>query len=181
MIKEEDLPIAVEIHRGNRKAMECLVREYEDKLFTYAFYMIKQDDEAKDIIQEAFIKAYSTLTGQYDEQTCLTLAVNAWLFRIVRNMSLNRIRSYRRRQKAHEEIGNTENERVFPQNNQTSVGVMKFALQKLGQDSRELITLRFIDDLRYSEIVAIVGTTESAVRGKIYRILKKLRKLMEDT
>jgi len=54
------------------------------------------------------------------------------------------------------------------------------ALENLGPEDRELVTLRFIDDLSYAEIVSVVGMTESAIRGKIYRALRKLRKMMEE-
>jgi len=43
-----------------------------------------------------------------------------------------------------------------------------------------LVTLRFIDDLSYAEIVSVAGMTELAIRGKIYRALRKLRKMMEE-
>ena len=54
------------------------------------------------------------------------------------------------------------------------------ALENLGPEDRELVTLRFIDDLSYAEIVSVAGMTELAIRGKIYRALRKLRKMMEE-
>lgn len=180
MTQKEDQNLAVEIHRGHRNAMEQLVRMYEDRLFTYARYMMRQEEEARDIIQEAFIKAYTTLTTQYDESQCRTLAIRAWLFRIVRNMTLNKIRSRQRRHKALEGMVAQEKIRTRIDDDNLMRNQMNVALQNLGQESRELMTLRFIDDLSYAEIVLVVGTTESAIRGKIHRVLRKLRKLMEE-
>ena len=178
MTRETDQNLPVEIHRGNRKAMEQLIRLYEDKLFTYACYMMRQEEEAKDILQEAFIKAHMTLTVRYDESTCRTLAVQAWLFQIVRNIALNRMRSNKRRHKAHEGLVNQQKTGMTSMKDHA--GTIEYVLQNLDQDSRELITLRFIEDLSYAEIVSIAGTTESAIRGKIYRALCKIRKLMEE-
>jgi RNA polymerase sigma-70 factor (ECF subfamily) len=182
MTQEEDQNLAVEIHRGHRKAMEQLVRLHKDRLFTYARYMIRLEEEAKDIIQEAFMKAYTALTVQYDEPKCRTLAIRAWLFRIVRHIALNKIRSSQRRQKTVESMVQQQPDIKTSDTgyNRSMDNHLAGALENLGPEDRELVTLRFIDDLSYAEIVSVVGMTESAIRGKIYRALRKLRKMMEE-
>ena len=182
MTQEEDQNLAVEIHRGHRKAMEQLVRLHKDRLFTYARYMIRLEEEAKDIIQEAFMKAYTALTVQYDEPKCRTLAIRAWLFRIVRHIALNKIRSSQRRQKTVESMVQQQPDIKTSDTgyNRSMDNHLAGALGNLGLEDRELVTLRFIDDLSYAEIVSVVGMTESAIRGKIYRAIRKLRKMMEE-
>jgi len=57
---------------------------------------------------------------------------------------------------------------------------IRTALAGLGRESRELIILRFIEQYTYAEIATVTGSSESALRGKVYRALRKLRKIMED-
>ena len=105
MTQEEGRCIALEINRGNRNAVGELVAAYQDRLFTYAFHMLGGSDDALDVTQEAFVKAYTTLSGKYDAERCRTLEVRPWLYRIVRNLALNRLRSAqtkRRRAGQHE-------------------------------------------------------------------------------
>ena len=180
MTQEKNQNLAVEIHRGHRKAMEQLVRMHKGRLFTYASCMISREEEAKDIIQEAFMKAYTALTVKYGEPRCRTLAIRAWLFRIVRHIALNKIRSIQRREKALESMVQQPDIKTSDTGYHRSMeNHLAGALENLGPEDRELVTLRFIDDLSYAEVVSVVGMTESAIRGKIYRAMRKLRKMME--
>ena len=169
--------IALEIHRGNREAVADLVAAYKDRLFTYAFHMLGGSDDALDVTQEAFVKAYVTLTGKYDAERCMKLEIRPWLYRIVRNLALNRLRSRKRMAGAVERMKG-EVQSLIPRNGMARS--IWSALDKLGRESRELIILRFIEQYSYAEIATVTGSSESALRGKVYRALRKLRKIMED-
>ena len=179
MTHEEGRCIALEIHHGNRDAVADLVAAYRDRLFTYAFHMLGGSDDALDVTQEAFVKAYTTLTGKYDEERCRTLEIRPWLYRIVRNLALNKLRSHKRMAGAAQQMKEDLQAQSFvPQNDRTRA--IRTALEKLGRESRELIILRFIEQYTYAEIAAVTGSSESALRGKVYRAVRKLRKIMED-
>ena len=179
MTQEEGRCIALEIHRGNRGAVANLVAAYKDRLFTYAFHMLGGSDDALDVTQEAFVKAYETLSGKYDAERCRSLEIRPWLYRIVRNLALNRLRSRKRMTGAVERMKDDLQEQAFvPQNDQARA--IRKALERLGRESRELIILRFIEQYTYAEIAAVTGSSESALRGKVYRALRRLRKFLED-
>ena len=181
MTHEEGRCIALEIHRGNRDAVAELVTVYQDRLFTYAFHMLGGSDDALDVTQEAFVKAYTTLTGKYDAERCRTLETQPWLYRIVRNLALNRLRSRKRRDDALISMKENVSAQVFDTgNSRERTRAIRTALTGLGRESRELIILRFIEQYTYAEIATITGSSESALRGKVYRALRKLRKVMED-
>lgn len=181
MTHKEGRCIALDIHRGNRDAVTDLVAAYQDRLFTYAFHMLGGSDDALDVTQEAFIKAYTTLTGKYEAERCRTLEVRPWLYRIVRNLALNRLRSRKRRDDALVSMKDNPPAQVFDSGNDpTRVSAIRTALVGLGRESRELIILRFIERYTYAEIATVTGSSESALRGKVYRALRKLRKIMED-
>ena len=182
MTNEEGRNIALEIHRGNRDAVADLVATYEDILFNYAYHMLGGTDDANDITQDAFVRAYTTLTGKYDEERCRTLEIRPWLFRIVRNLAFNRLRARKRRAAAQDRMAvelTVSNSAREPSDDQTLA--LRLALAGLGGESRELIILRFIEQSSYVEIASITGSSESALRGKVFRALRKLRKIMEDT
>lgn len=176
MTHDEGRCIALEIHRGNRDAVADLVATYKDRLFTYAFHMLGGSDDALDVTQEAFVKAYVTLTGKYDADRCKTLEIRPWLYRIVRNLALNRLRSRKRMAGAVEKM--KEDVRSFVPRNDRARAI-RTALDKLGRESRELVILRFIEQYTYAEIASVTGSSESALRGKVYRALRRLRKIME--
>ena len=181
MTHEEGRCIALEIHNGNRDAVADLVAAYKGRLFTYAFHMLGGSDDALDVTQEAFFKAYTTLTGKYDEERCRTLEIRPWLYRIVRNLALNRLRSRKRKDDALVSMKDNVPAQVFDTGNDRSrTRAIRKALDRLGRESRELIILRFIEQYTYAEIATVTGTSESALRGKVYRALRKLRKIMED-
>ena len=173
--------IALEIHCGNRDAVADLVATYEDTLFTYVFHMLGETEEARDVTQDAFVRAYLTLTGKYDAERCRTLEIRPWLYRIVRNLAFNRLRAQKRRAAAQDRMAvelTVRNTAREPFDDQTRA--LQFALAGLGRESRELIILRFIEQSSYAEIASITGSSESALRGKVFRALRKLRKIMED-
>jgi len=179
MTQEEGRCIALEIHRGNRDAVADLVAAYKDRLFTYVFHMLGGSDDALDVTQEAFVKAYETLTGKYDAERCTSLELRPWLYRIVRNLALNRLRSRKRMAGAVERMKVDVQEQTIVSPNDHARAI-RMALDKLGRESRELVILRFIEQYTYAEISAVTGSSESALRGKVYRALRRLRKIMED-
>ncbi|MXZ75465.1 MAG: RNA polymerase sigma factor [Gemmatimonadetes bacterium] len=181
MTQDEGRCIALEIHRGNRDAVGDLVAAYQDRLFTYAFHMLGGSDDALDVTQEAFVKAFTTLTGKYDAERCRTLEVRPWLYRIVRNLALNRLRSRKRRDDALVSMKENLPAQVFDTGNDLArTSAIRAALTELGRESRELIILRYIEQYTYAEIATVTGSSESALRSKVYRALRKLRKIMED-
>ena len=181
MTHDEGRCIALEIHNGNREAVSDLVESYQDRLFTYAFHMLGGSDDALDVTQEAFVKAYTTLTGKYDAERCRALEIRPWLYRIARNLALNRLRSRKRRDDALVSMRENIPAQVFETGNDlTRARAIRMALDRLGRESRELIILRFIEQYTYAEIATVIGSSESALRGKVYRALRKLRRLMED-
>ena len=181
MTHEEGRCIAFEIHNGNRDAVSELVATYKDRLYTYAFHMLGGSDDALDVTQEAFVKAYTTLTGKYNEERCKTLEIRPWMYRIVRNLALNKLRSRKRRDDALVSMKDNLPAQVFDtENDLARTKAIRAALVRLGRESRELIILRFIEQYTYAEIATVTGSSESALRGKVYRALRKLRRIMED-
>src|SRR5215210_722030 len=95
-ISEEHLAgqnLAVSVHRGEPGALERLIDQFEPALYGYAHGILQNTFDAQEVVQDAILRAHRALTRQYDEARCAALALRPWLFRTVRNLSLNKRRS----------------------------------------------------------------------------------------
>jgi RNA polymerase sigma factor (sigma-70 family) len=179
--------LAVAVHRKSDGALEYLVRTYQDRLFNYALRLIANSSDAQEITQDTFLRAHRALTARYDEARCAGLLLGPWLYRITRNLAHSR----RHRRAARKEMPiegagdrNAPMLRCPPEaarNIEASerTRTLDLALDHLGPEGRELIVLRFMEEMSYAEIAAIVGTGEASVRGKVFRALGKLRSTLE--
>ena len=183
-VSEENL--AVSVHRGEAGALERLIDRFEPALYGYAHGILQNTFDAQEVVQDAMLRAHRALTRQYDEARCAALALRPWLFKMVRNLCLNKRRSKTRALEQPletfddgrigpfvREHGSTDLER------QQDAQLLRDAMSGLPVEARELIVLRFMEDMSYADIAKTVGTTESALRGKVFRSLKLLRDALE--
>ncbi len=178
--------LALSVHAGADGAAERLVRSYQDQLFNYALRLLRDPMDAQEVTQDAFIRAIKALTQQYDAERCGRLALRPWLFRIARNLAYNRGRARRRVPEEPLEVGFNGHESALlrarrPQQDQTScreMDVLDAALRDLTAESRELVFLRFMEEMSYAEIAATVGSTAASARAKVFRALRRLRGIL---
>ncbi|HEX9164110.1 MAG TPA: RNA polymerase sigma factor [Thermoanaerobaculia bacterium] len=180
---EENLAVAV--HRKEPGAFERLIERFESSLFNYAQGMLQNAFDAQEVVQDAMMRAHRALTRQYDEARCSALALRPWLFRTVRNLCLNKRRSKTRALETP--LTDYDDGRLGPfvkpfssdLERRQDVELLRRALALLPVDARELILLRFIEEMPYAEIARTVGTSEASLRGKVFRSLKLLRDALE--
>lgn len=156
-----------------------MIRAYQDALFTYAFRLMGDRDEAFDLTQQTFIRAYRALLEKHTEATISTLPLRPWLFRIIRNLGLNRLRFRRRLEAASGEAALQMNTEVAASYTPEQIVRLDRSLLQLSRHDRELIVLRFTEGLSYAEMVSVCGGTEAAIRGKVFRAVRKLRTIMD--
>src|SRR5947208_2640825 len=87
--------LALAVHRSEPGAFERLIDRFESPLFSYAESVLQNRFDAQEVVQDALMRAHRALTRQYDADRCEALALRPWLFRTVRNLSLNKRRSKR--------------------------------------------------------------------------------------
>jgi len=180
---EENLALAV--HRCEPGAFERLIDRFETPLFGYAESVLQNRFDAQEVVQDALMRAHRALTRQYDEERCETLALRPWLFRTVRNLSLNKRRS--KRSKLERPLEEFDDGRMGPfvhlegseLERKQEVELLRRAVALLPVEARELIVLRFMEEMPYGEIARTVGSSEAALRGKVFRSLKLLREALE--
>lgn len=174
------------VHRHDHGAFDRLVQEFEPSLFNFAQRLLQNAFDAQEVVQDAFMRAHKALTRQYSESRCRELALRPWLFRIVRNLCYNK-----RRGKSNElerPLAAFDDSRIgplVPEKSVTSdfdkkeeVAELDRAIAKLPPEVRELIVLRFMEEMPYADISKATGLNESVLRGKVFRSLKLLRQAL---
>jgi RNA polymerase sigma-70 factor (ECF subfamily) len=185
--------LAVAVHRGEPGALERLIERFERPLFTYAHGILQNVFDAQEVVQDAMMRAHRALTRQYDEARCAALALRPWLFRTVRNLCLNKRRS--KRSSLEQPLETFDDGRLGPfvaagigtgirlegpdLEQKEELEQLRQAMSLLPVDARELIVLRFMEEMSYGEIARTIGASEAALRGKVFRSLKLLRDALE--
>ncbi len=163
--------------QGDDAAWEALVRQHQEPAFRLAYLLLGDPDEAQDVTQEAFIRAYKAL-DRFDAQRLL----RPWLLRIVSNLARNRRRSIGRYLAALTRFSqeNPDAYRTYdrPFKDEESAALWQ-ALQKLKQHAREVIYLRYFLDMSEAEMAGVLGVAQGTVKSRLHRALKELRIVVE--
>ena len=167
---------AVAERRRKEATLVSLYDEYYDKLARYVFVRIGDRIEAEDIAQEVFLKALESLDS-YKERGS---PMQAWLFKIARNLVIDHLRKMERRRAVPIDtvqiLDTTKPEEIL----ETRLQVEKLseALKQLTPAQREVIHLRCLAGLTSAEVGEILGKSSGAVREMQSAAIKLLRKLV---
>jgi RNA polymerase sigma-70 factor (ECF subfamily) len=148
--------------------------------------LLRNPPDAQEVVQDVFIRAIKALSSQYNAERCRNLALRPWLFRITRNLAHNKWRS--RSSRPEEELGPEPDAHRAVQGRACSqtadtrldrdLEALDRELEHLDAASRELVLLRFMEDMPYKDIAAAVGATEASARARVFRALRKLRGIL---
>lgn len=166
---------------GRLDAFDALIRRYEKPVVSFCMRMTGSREDAEELAQEAFVRVYKHLNRIEPRAKFSTL-----LFGIARNLALNHIRNRKRRGRDMAQSLTTEQgaDMAMPDNTQrpdraASVTELRTLIEKglerLSPDHREVIVLREMQGLDYSEIGKIVGCRPGTVKSRIARAREQLR------
>ena len=165
---------------GKSHAFSFLVERHKDRAFNLAFKIAGNREEAEEITQDAFLKAYRSL-GRFRRQA----SFNTWLYRIVYNTAISLVRGRKKGILSVEEfpasivdfISYTANEQEAERDYRNSI--VNFALQKINEDERALISLYYYDEMDIGEISDITGITKSNIKVRLFRARQKMLDIIE--
>jgi RNA polymerase sigma factor (sigma-70 family) len=152
-------------------AVQELHAEYRQKIYSFALSMLRSREDAEDATQTTFMNAYNTLVaGQLPRQEA------SWLFRIARNVCLNRIRtSQRKPAQTIEGIEVAASRGIEDQVEQRlHARALRSALDRLPDQQRKAIVMRELQGASYLEIADALATTQGAVESLIFRARRQL-------
>lgn len=184
MVEDDALTLG-RIRAGDDSAFALLVRRYEPKLRAYVAQMVGVEEEARDLVQEAFIRAWKHL-DQYDP----TFRFSTWLFRIAHNLAIDHIRRNRRPTVSldlgvDDEGDSMQMDLPDPGRgplatlaNRELARAMAREIGNLPPAYRELVILRHFVGLAYNEIAELKRLPLGTVKNKLFRAHSVLREAL---
>lgn len=154
-----------------------LYEKYFRQIFIFIFKRVQEEDTTGDITQRVFLKAMLNL-DKYEDRG---FPFSSWLYRI----AANETNMYFRNQKKVIEVAIVESDvkvlmEELDEGSGTDYSSLIEALNNLPFQDSSLIEMRFFEKRSFKEIAEIEGVTEANAKMKVYRIIKKLRKLLEE-
>jgi RNA polymerase sigma-70 factor (ECF subfamily) len=189
--RSEDDELIRAAQKGDRSAFDALVRRYDRSVLRLALHMLGNEQDAQDVHQDAFIKAYRHLSNFRFECSFYT-----WLYRIVTNLCLDQLRRRKSRKEdpstvmdaAGEEMdlmANVQDERATANparelERKNMHGAIQDALDSLTPRERTVFELKHYQGLKLRTIGEMLSTTEETAKNTLFRATRKLRAKLVD-
>jgi len=165
--------------RGNLNAFSFIIDRHKDRMFNLAFRICGNREEAEEVAQDAFLKAFRSLKSFRKKSTFST-----WLYRIVYNTSISLVRSRKNKILSLEDFPADVIDfmRITPDEDEAEReyknSLVSFALQKIGDEERGIITLHYYDELSIEEMSAVTGISRANIRVKLFRARQKMTEII---
>jgi RNA polymerase sigma-70 factor, ECF subfamily len=163
----EDRDLIGKAKRGNVEAYNLLVSRWEKRVFNYLLRLVGHREDAMDVSQDVFLKAYQNLP-RLDEPEKFA----GWLFRIAHNEAFSLLRKRRPEGELPFETGSSEPGRLLPM--ELSLAV-ESALKRLSEDQREAVLLKVYQGFKFEEMAEILECPVSTVKSRLYTGLENLK------
>jgi RNA polymerase sigma-70 factor (ECF subfamily) len=177
-----DVQCVEQTRAGNMEAYSELVARYEGKIYRHVYRMVRQAEDAEDLTQDIFLKAFEKL-DQYQTR----FAFQTWLYRIATNTTLSYLRRAENTRRARLEDPESYMDRV-PEESASSVDQLvkqdddhqlHVALNQLKPNDRLLITLFYFDELPLEQIAEIQKKSVNSQTVALHRARNRLKKVLE--
>lgn len=178
MEKKDDNYYIERVINGQTNYFSYLVEKYQDIVFSIALKVLKNREEAEEMAQESFIKAYKSLNTFKG-----TAKFSTWLYRIAYNTCISEVRKKKPHFVSTSDVQITDETDEInidgnPEENRAKC--VKLALEKLPADEYTLIMLYYFEDHSIEEISKVTRLSESNVKVKLHRARKKLYSILGD-
>jgi RNA polymerase sigma-70 factor (ECF subfamily) len=166
----EDRDLIARARRKDVEAYNLLVSRWEKRVFNYLLRLVRSREDALDLSQDVFLKAYQNL-GKLDDPD----RFGPWLFRIGHNEAV----SFLRRQRPEDELPEIGTEparfRMFPV--ELSVAV-RTALNRLTPEQREVVLLKVYEGFKFEEMAEVLDCPVSTAKSRLYAALEVLKETL---
>jgi RNA polymerase sigma factor (sigma-70 family) len=184
----DDAALVERARANDSAAFDELVERYKQRVYGTIYHMTSNHEDANDLAQETFIRAYKNLNRFKGDSSFYT-----WIYRIAVNTTINFLNSHRRRAKNHLSLDDVDAriqddpdfiDRTSGEGPDKEVAAselmeqLNVALQKLSPDHRLVVTLYDIQGLSHAEIAKITNSSEGTVRSRLYYARLQLQQLL---
>lgn len=170
----DDNELVRECLGGDEHAFEILLLRYQGPVFNAVWRMVRDRDQATDLTQTAFLKAYEQL-GKFDSSHKFF----SWLYRIAVNEAINHVKRNRRLEPL---AGDWASGTLSPEDAVVGSDLsshVQDALMSLSSDYRAVLILRHFEDCSYDEMAQIVGVPEKTVKSRLFSARRQLKERLE--
>ena len=185
---EEDRELAERAQQGDVAAFRRLVERYQRRVFVVAYSLVRDEQDARDVVQEAFLRVYRGLDTYNGQGSFFT-----WLYRIVRNLSIDSLRRASRReseglddvavdQAVHRPlVSHIEGEDPVESVRRGELArQIHTALDALPSYHRDAIVLREVEGMSYDEMAEAMGVSKGTIMSRLYHARRKLQEALAD-
>lgn len=172
-LSDSELLALLRSENGKQRGFELLVRQFQKPLYSFIRRMVTDHEVAQDVLQEVFIKAWNNL-GSFRGDARLF----SWLYRIAYNESLNALRGLRRGifvqadQVIDKLTATLDSSEHF--NGDEIQRRLQRAVMRLPDKQRAVFTMKYFEELKYTEISAMTGTSVGALKSSYHIAVKKI-------
>jgi RNA polymerase sigma-70 factor (ECF subfamily) len=173
-----DIELVQEVQNGRRHAFTELMRRYQERVYWVARRIVGSHDDADDIVQETFVKAYLSLGEFRGDSSFYT-----WIYRIAVNMSLNVLRKRKIWSYLHESelmtwiLSSSDDPGKDLEHSEIETALQRVAA-KLPERQKAVFVMRYFDEMTYKEIAIVLNTSEGGLKTNYFHALRKVRKYM---
>lgn len=172
MEKEQEEALVRDCRKGDRSALDALVRRFERPVYNAAFRILGNPDDAADATQTTFLKLFTNL-GLYNPRFRLF----SWIYRIAVNEALHQIDRRKPLASLEDAPGIDTSERFAVQDELHRE--IQAVLMELSEDHRIVIVLRYFGDLSYGEMGEVLGLPDKTVKSRLYSARQQLKSRLE--
>jgi RNA polymerase sigma-70 factor, ECF subfamily len=165
----EDRDLVIKTQRGNMDAFNVLVSRHEKRVFNYLLRIVGQREDALDLTQDVFLKAYQNLSKLSDVER-----FSPWLFRIAHNEAYSLLRKNRPDQAEllYDPPTAQASSGMYPA--EMSLAVER-ALGRLTPDQREAVVLKIFQGFKFEEMAEVLDLPLSTIKSRLYAALEVLK------
>lgn len=160
---------------GKTGAYSFIIDRHKDRAFNLAFRIAGSREDAEEILQDSFLKAFNSLTAFR-----MKSSFGTWFYRIVYNTAISRVRSRKSPPLSIEDFPAdyidfiNKDQSQEETENEYRESLINFALQKITDEERGLITLHYYEDLDIQEIADITGISKTNIKVRLFRARQKM-------
>ena len=167
---------------GDEQAFGKLYDKYVDEIYRFVVMRVRSSHEAQDLVAEVFLKTWQYISSQKNQ----IKDFRAFLYRIARNLVIDYYRASKKEYTTFEEgqlekIIDSGIDLESDAQNKDDLRIIFSVMDQLPEDHRELLSLRYIQDLSIKEIAEIQGKKSGTVRVALHRAIKQVKTLIVDT
>jgi RNA polymerase sigma-70 factor (ECF subfamily) len=173
----DDTPLVLRAIERDQDAFGELYDRHVVRVYRHIYYMVGNATEAEDLTAQTFLRAWEAIE-RYQVRGAPFVS---WLLRIAHNLGVSHLRARRETSQVHEGIIDDKMRRDPESSYQQTAEeeLVREAILLLREEQRQVIILRFIEDLDYREVAEIIGKSVAAIRVIQHRALNSLRKQMK--